>query len=251
MVTVLDTKMQAIVREHFKELHQFYRGLVLDETDAASWKIRGELRLSASYNGNTIRDRFHIEIQIPPDYPESVPSVWETEGRIPDSFHKYSNKSLCLGSPLNVKIKFRENPMLLWFVEELLIHYLFGFCSYERTGVMPFGELTHEKGMLESYKELFRLQTDIQTLQMLKLIAEGKYKGHLECPCGSGKRMRHCHGPQLIEISGFQQQSQFYEDYLKCILEYICDGNKLPLSFRNKKLGKSLGPKHVAFIFQR
>lgn len=238
MATDLDIEREPIVREQFNELHQFYRELVLDETVAGPWTICGELKFSASYNGDSIQDSFHVQIQIPSNYPESVPIVWETEGRIPDSFHKFTNKSLCLGSPLNVKIKFLENPTILGFVEGLLVPYLFGFCTYERTGVMPFGELAHNRGMLDSYKDLFRLRTDIQALQMLKLIAEGKYKGHLECPCGSGKRMRHCHGPQLIKVSKFQRQSEFYEDYFKCILEYANEGNELPKSFRNKKLEK-------------
>ena len=251
MVTELDTEREPIVREQFNELHQFYRELVLDKTNANSWKARGELKLSASYDGVTIQDEFHIEIQIPPNFPESVPMVWETKGRIPDDFHKFTNKSLCLGSPLNVKIKFRENPTLLGFVEELLVHYLFGFCIYERTGMMPFGELTHDRGMLDSYKELFGLQTDIQTLQILKLMAEGKYKGHLQCPCESGKQMRQCHGPQLIEVSRFQQHAEFYKDYLTCILEYANEGNELPVSFRNKILEKRIGPKMAARIFKR
>lgn len=248
MATVLNPEKQPIVREHFNELQEFYRELVFSETDAGPWVIRGELKLSASYNGDSIQDSFHVEILIPSDYPESVPIVLETEGRIPDSFHKYQGKSLCLGPRLQVKMKFRENPTLLGFVEDLLIPYLFGRCSYERTSVMPFGEFTHERGILDAYKEVFRLQTDLQALQILKLIAEGKYKGHLVCPCGSDKRMRYCHGPQLIEISQFQSRSEFYEDYLTCILDYIRGGNDLPLSFRNKKLKKRLAKEYRSHL---
>ncbi|BBO78287.1 hypothetical protein DSCW_57040 [Desulfosarcina widdelii] len=248
MATVLRTEKRSIVRKHFEELHQFYRELVLDETDTGLWTIRGELKLSASYNEEYIQDSFHVEILIPPDYPESVPIVWETEGRIPNGFHKYRSKALCLGPPLQVKMKFRENPTLLGFVENLLIHYLFGRCSYEKNGVVPFGEYSHERGMLDSYKEAFHLQTDIQALQMVKLIAEGKYKGHLTCPCGSGKRIRHCHGPQLIKISQFQRRSEFYEDYFTCIMEYIRGGNELPLFFRNKKLEKRLAKEYRSYL---
>ena len=247
----MSSEKQKEIREQFDELKKHYRELILEDDESGLWKIKGKLRFSASYNNEIIQDVFKVEIVLPVDYPESVPIVKETEGRIPAEFHKYSDTSLCLGSPFNVKKKFQECPTLLWFVEDILVHYLFSFCVYERSGVMPFGELSHERGMIDSYKELFGLETDMQTLQMLRLMAENKYKGHLACPCESGERIRNCHGPLLTDISRHQRTTDFFRDYAVCIMEYVCTGHQLPISLRSKKLVKYFGTKKADCIFER
>ncbi len=250
MDIVLNSEFQKIVRCHFDEVSEYYPELVI-EADNDSYKVYGPLAFVAHYNDNALRDRFEVKMLIRPDYPNSIPDVWETGGRIPDFYHKYKDDSLCLGKALNTKIKFDENPTLLWFIDKLLVPYFYSFCHKQITGNLPYGELDHSpRGNLDGYKELFNLTADIQALQMLRLMAEGKYKGHFKCPCGSGKRMRYCHGPELIQVSCYQSQSDFFTEYCLCLMEYIKGGNKLPMLFRSKKLVKFFGPELAGYIFQ-
>lgn len=246
----MNNEFQKIVRCHFDEVIEHYPELIL-KADNDSYKVYGPLAFAAHYNDDILRDRFEVKILIRSDYPNSIPDVWETGGRIPDSYHKYKDASLCIGKSLNAKIKFDKNPNLLFFIDKLLVPYFYSYCYKQLTGNMPYGELDHNaRGVLDGYKELFNLTADIQALQMLRLIAEEKYKGHLQCPCGSGKRMRHCHGPQLIQVARYQSQSDFFMEYCLCLLEHIKGGKKLPMSFRSKKLEKFIGSKYAGHIFQ-
>ena len=79
---------------------------------------------------------------------------------------------------------------------------------------MPFGELSHGGiGILEYYQELFDLKDTRRVLTMLKILADDKYRGHDRCPCGSGKRLRSCHGGKLLEVQPLQSPSNFQRDF--------------------------------------
>ena len=49
-------------------------------------------------------------------------------------------------------------------------------------------------------------------LALLKLLADGKYRGHLICPCGSEKILRKCHGPILLGLLKHQPKERFLRD---------------------------------------
>ena len=233
----MDNLRQAVIQNHFTELTKQYSGLTLADGDYGTWIVQGALSFSATYEGLTIKDKFQIELYIPEDYPDTHPVAKETDGRIPKEFHTNPDGSLCLGAPLEVRMKFAKKPTLLGFVSEQVIPFLFSFCYWQRHGKMPFGELSHGgEGILEYYAQLFNVTSDIIALELLKVLAEDNYRGHHDCPCGSGRRVRHCHGELLRKIGTYQSQDEFLYDYVQCLTHLQESGQKLPKTLLSKKL---------------
>lgn len=209
-----------LIQSQFNELKSIYPGLSLLEKDDGIFLIQGMLDFSANYNEVIIEDIFDIEIVIPVGYPHNLPEVREIGGRIPRNFHTYSDGTLCLGAQLSIRMKFIRNPTLNTFVQELIIPYLYSFCHKRIYKTMPYGELSHGgQGILEFYCELFNTKSEDVAIGFLRILA-GNYRGHQSCPCGSGNKLRDCHGESIRMISTYQDQNSFKYDYKQC-LEYL------------------------------
>lgn len=233
----MDNVRQVVIQKHFIELSKHSPGLALTKGDYDLWIVRGILDFSATYEDVTIRDKFETELSIPEDYPDTPPVAKETGRRIPKEFHTNQEGSLCLGAPLEIRMKFSRNPSLLGFVNEQVIPFLFSFCYWEKNGEMPFDELPHGgKGIIEYYAQLFNVTSDMITIELLKILAEDNYRGHHYCPCNSGKIVRHCHGEILRKIGAYQNQDEFLYDYIQCLTHLQESGQKLPESLFSKKL---------------
>lgn len=63
-------------------------------------------------------------------------------------------------------------------------------------------------GDLEYLKDLFKVDDWGQVLNFMLYVVQSPYRGHLLCPCGSGKRIRNCHGEILKKVisSGLQEE---------------------------------------------
>ena len=202
-----------LIQQQFDELAQAFSGLKLCEDTTGQWVIRGTLSFAATFNSVTIADSFSILITLPDDYPNIPPSVQETGGRITADFHQYSDRTLCLGAPVEVFRRFKADPRLIAFVKTIVVEYLYGYAYFEKYGKLPFGELSHGcKGIREYYQETFNTD-DVQTaLVLLKILADGAYRGHHTCPCGSGKILRKCHGQILLGLLKHQSKERFLRD---------------------------------------
>jgi hypothetical protein len=230
------------IQKQFEELRAKYKGLGISVRDDGLTSIKGPLRFIGSYEGIELEDEFEVEIILPAEYPELPPVVQETGGRIPVEYHRNPGGTLCLGAPLEVRIKFGRQRNLIGFVEELLVHYLFSFSYYERNDRVPFGELSHGgRGIWEYYRELFDIEDDVVILELLKILADQSYRGHHDCPCNSGQILRNCHGRQLLEIQKYQSHEDFLLDYCD-VLHYLlkCNGDNIPVTVMAKSLEKKL-----------
>lgn len=227
-----------LIQEQFLELKNIYQRLSLvDQADPKCMFVKGTLDFSGRGNGQLINDSFEIEILISEVFPKEPPSTKEIGGRIPSAFHHYDDGSLCLGTPLHIRMTFLQNPTLLGYVQDLVIPYLFSYCYWKKFGRMPFGELSHgRKGIMEYYKELFNLKSDLVVIKLLKIIAEDNYRGHHICPCGSGKIIRQCHGEIIRKIKIYQCQDDFIHDYCRCILYLKKNVKKIPTSLLSQKI---------------
>jgi hypothetical protein len=161
-----------------------------------------EFRATAS-DSPPITDRFRLRIQIPRNFPDSLPAVFEIGGRIPPtgSFHVNPDRSLCLGSPLRLRWILSSNPTLRAFAESCVIPYLYAI-SYRLTngGNLVFGELPHgHSGELADYVDLFRLKSVSQVRLALKYLGMKKRRANKRpCPCGCSKRLGACHFNQRL-----------------------------------------------------
>jgi hypothetical protein len=181
------------------ELLQRYN-LSLRPADLGELVLAGPIDFQTeSATCGTIFDSFTVQLRIPADFPRSIPSVREIGGRIPPDFHQLADEGLCLGSPLRLRLAIARNPTLLGFVENCVLPYLIGFSIFERTGKMPFGELAHGgRGLLDEYRELLGVATDLACVGMLRLLGLKKRVANKKpCPCGSHKRLGVCHHRKL------------------------------------------------------
>lgn len=150
-----------------------------------------------------VLDQYQIEIDLPNDYPYSLPIVRETGGRIPRSVDRHVSKdgTLCVGLPDALWMDGTGTDSFLRFLEGPLRTFLLGNSLVEHGDPWPFGEWGHERsGVFQYYSELFATDDSKVVITLLDSAYRANLKGHLPCPCKSGKNFRRCHSPRVREI---------------------------------------------------
>ena len=229
-----------LIADQFADLKIKYPGLnfILKENVPL---VHGPLDFRAKYNSETITGVFNIEITFPEDYPATPPTAREIGGCIPSDFHKNENDILCLTAPVILKMQFSQSPTLIFFVDNIVVPYLYSFRYWEKNGKMPFGEYAHGfEGIIQSYQDLLNSTSDIVVLKLLRILAEGNYRGHIPCPCDSGKKLRNCHGPILIETSTGADTESFLHDFLGYLFLVHESGTEIPHGLISKRIDKSV-----------
>lgn len=141
-----------------------------------------------------MKDTFKLKFDFPIDYPNSLPLVTETGGKIDPSFHHYTSGGLCLCATTEQYMVFSKDPTLKNYIENLVNPYLVSWLWYKRFGVMPWGERVHgPQGLFDSYKELLKIDDPYRVLPFLQKIVYNAINQREDCPCGSGISFRHCH----------------------------------------------------------
>lgn len=215
--------MAESVRERFsrwrlEELLRRYPGLriipIKDDELILSGKVA--FRLQGPDHG-PIEDAYTIEIRVPPDFPERVPTAEEVSGRIPEEFHKLDANRLCLASPTELRLKLALSPTLLTFVEKFVIPYLFSFSYFTQHGMMPFGELEHgSKGIYQYLGDLFDAPAHPGIEQFVLLAAMKKRLANKQpCPCRSGRRLGRCHHRRINRLRDRLGRGWFQQEYTR------------------------------------
>jgi len=237
-----DIKSRHIVEHQFDELAKRYTGLTLTRLEDGSYLITGDLSFSAEYNGEKISDQFALEITIPAHYPKNVPKVKEVGDRIPADFHKNGDGSLCLDMPIELRKIFHTEGTLSDFIDKAVVHFLYAFCYYKRHGEMPYGEWSHGgEGILEYYRQEFDIEDDLAVVGLLRILADDDYRGHIQCPCSSGKKLRKGHGEQLRQFAEYQTPGEFMYEYKHAAIFLVEKKIPIPQEFISKSLQKKSG----------
>lgn len=193
---VPESLRQRFVRWRIDELLAKYSGLRLMPGPPGWVKLAGGLAFGAEGpSKERIDDEYQIELSIPDQFPDQLPAVRETAGRIPPSYHKLDDGALCLGSPTSLRLILTASPSLLRFVERCVIPYLYGRSHFERHGTLPFGELRHgEAGIRQDFASLFGTNCEETIPEFVRLAAMRKRQANKQaCPCGSRRRLGRCH----------------------------------------------------------
>ena len=162
----------------------------------------GELVLNHVYDGVRMTGKFDIKVVVPRDFPLALPTVKELSNCIDDLYtHRYPNGYLCLASNLELKMHISKNHDISIFVDKYVIPYLYTYKYFKEYGIYPYGERSHGMmGDLEYLKDLFCVDNWKQVFDIMMFTTQSSYRGHLLCPCGSGKRIRNCHGNILRDM---------------------------------------------------
>lgn len=149
-------------------------------------------------------DRYSVEIVLLADYPNTVPLVWETGGKIPRHADHHVNKEtgeVCLFVPDEGWKIYPPGTTFLEFLNGPVRNFFLGQSVFRRTGEWPFGQRRHgPAGILEYYAELLGIDEATVILAYLECLSRPTLKGHWPCPCKSGKRIRDCHRHQINEL---------------------------------------------------
>jgi hypothetical protein len=186
-------QLKAEIERDYPNLHFFIEGDIVF--------ARGSFPIS---HEGRILDRYQIEIEFPHDYPESLPIVRETGGRIPRTadYHINSNTAeVCLFVPDERWWVLPPGSTFLEFLNGPVRNFFLGQSLVEIGQPWPFGQWLHgADGILEFYTRLLGTNELTIILKYLEYLIKPVIKGHWNCPCGSGKRLRQCHSEQLWDL---------------------------------------------------
>ena len=162
--------------------------------------IKGEFRCYAAGPNNFVVDEiYNIDVRIPPGFPRRLPQVFETGGRIPQSFHHLETGALCLGAPISLRLAIERSPTIGAFLDKVVTPYLYAHAYYAKLGIMPFGELPHgAAGLEKEVLRFFRMPSRTRVLELLQIAGLRRREGNKKaCPCGSGRRVGRCHNARI------------------------------------------------------
>lgn len=133
-------------------------------------------------------------------HPEGLPTLCCNDTKLPSgnlARHIMSDGTACLGVGAEIKRRLHPENGLVGMFHDLVSPFLAWQVYYETNGhAPPTGQRAHfGKGILEFYAEDLGLPDLSGVPDFMKLLAkQDRPKGHLICPCGSGKKLRDCHG---------------------------------------------------------
>jgi hypothetical protein len=171
----------------------------------------GKLNLTGSLDiGYGSKNTFDIEIIVSDKYPNKIPEVHETSGRVPsvmDRHYMSDDTGCCLVMPHRYTEYFKPLMIFEEFIDVLVVPFFQNQIYYEINGKFVTGYRHGEHGIWEHYVEVFGEDLTLDTLLLLleavldqRLKRMNKIKGHKPCPCGSGRIQRYCHGKGLIQL---------------------------------------------------
>lgn len=222
----MEREVTADFHEQLAELTSVHRQLTNITERQHEIVVSGSLPFEAFADGlETIRGSFDIELTIPRSFPESLPRVRETGRQIESSYpHLNPDGTLCLALPVEQRRVLREQPTFLEFVNRLVIPFLYGYSYWKKHGQHPFGEQDHgDAGVLRYYLDTLQLRDKVAVLAVLSFLLMHGYRGHHDCPCGSGLRVRGCHGTALLQLYQLHTRHTLQSDFL-AVLRICIDG---------------------------
>jgi len=200
-----------------------------------SFEVIGDIHVNARWGEFIVNEWFSIKITAV-NFPELPPVCIETSGKV-INYHVNPQKDLCLGSPRVLHEEITAHPDIVFYINRFIIPFLFSFRYHQKYGVSPFGELEHGgDGLFPNYREIFKTN-DLTICTFLTYGTKFLYRGHHPCPCGSGLRLRKCHGPRLRAL---------FEDYHPALLLTDLENCSHSLKIHNMRHQKSLFEKRYA-----
>jgi len=203
----------AFSKEEIAEVKKEFPNLNL--TKPGVWK--GALAFDHIYREYRIADEYEVKIEVPEDFPDTIPIVSEIGGRTEEiakerklddirDLHKNTHDgTICLCVKQVEHEKVPPGSTLVDFINVLVIPYLYGLSYFNEQGKWPWKDYGHGfKGLLEFYAEdptpqgkravnavLASLPKDIDKRTYLSLLLAPTMNP--ACVCESGTPLKECH----------------------------------------------------------
>ena len=136
-------------------------------------------------------------------HPREMPVLFCDDQKLPAGIfdrHIMSDGTACLGIGAELKRKWRPENGLVGFFRDYVTPFLAWQVYYDEFGhAPPSGQRSHgAMGIMEFYAEELGLTDSTRAPDFMMLLAKKERPGgHLPCPCGSGRKLRDCHGNEL------------------------------------------------------
>lgn len=215
--------MNQEIKEQIADVLKKYPDFEVKE-EAASCTLSGKFIMNAEYNNIPLYDEYEIEIVVRDIFPDEVPEVRNLGNDIPTAFeHFYSNGALCLGAACELYDFLAEKKSLRSFIDEIVMSYFYAVSYYRRYGTVPYGERSHGiKGIEEAYMDRYEVADQNVLIQLMMYLAGVyRYRGHIDCPCGSGMRFRDCHGQKILRDIMSPINRVYRADAYQVLVAYI------------------------------
>lgn len=176
--------LQEVLRDKYPDLAVSYVGS----------KICIQGSFSVVYDGEVLT-RYQIEIEWPAN-DDKVPVLRETAGRVPwvAARHMNSNGVACPLVPEEWILRAPEQRTLLHYLDGPVRNFFIGQSLVDLGKPWPWGERSHGyRGLIEAYGEMVGMKDEAAIRKCLDYLSRSSIKGHWECHCGSGQRLRKCH----------------------------------------------------------
>lgn len=159
------------------------------------WQSEGKIEIIDSER--VLWKIFSVKIYIPSNYPKTLPSISETGNAIPkeDDWHVNRDGSCCVGPNTKIYRKLNYNISLKRWLDIVVLPYLFDQVHKLEKGFYIGKEHSHgKKGLVNDYKEWWKLESEDEVINKLKLITKKvKYPRNSICFCNSNDKYKRCH----------------------------------------------------------
>lgn len=150
-------------------------------------------------------DRYDISIVLPRSYPRELPVVREVGGRIPwiADRHVEADGKACVMIPEDRWQFFPNEASIIEFIEVPVANYFLSQSYFEEHNEWPLGEWKHGwDGVIQYYRWLIGTENDLTVYRFLYVLSRQELKLYLECPCGSGQKIKRCCRAKTMELRG-------------------------------------------------
>ena len=186
------------LRDEIVKLLDSQSSLRMEENNS-EYIIQGVYIYSLDYIGCILQGERNIKLIVPKNFPNSIPKFYVFD--YPEHIeHIYEDGNVCLATIGEMIYFLNEMPSLIAFIERFVDAFVYTLDWFEKYKTYPFGDRNHGyKGSMDYYLNDLNL-TKEQYKSMVIMIYKNQYRGHMSCICGSGKKLRDCHGKYMLPI---------------------------------------------------
>lgn len=186
-----------LTTDDMQDFIRAYPGMALLPALGNETVFEGRFAFTGSWPGaQDVTDAYELRIEVP-EYPQQLPRVFETAGRIPKDIDEHvfpRSGKLCLGSELRLRTKIGATLNLVHFADQCIVPYLYSTTRRQSEGQFVLGELAHgNPGLFDDYQDIFGVSNQDAVLAALRILATKPSSADRHpCPCGCGKRLAQC-----------------------------------------------------------
>ncbi len=229
----------ALYNEVQTQVHQHFRTLRL-VTDNGVAFIRGALPIGEGNNSEL--DRYQIEIELPEDFPNSLPTVKETAGKIPRNPDRHINDdgTACLFVREETAMYWNRQTSLADFISGPVYQFFLGQTYYTEHGDWPFGQREHgAQGIAQFYFDELGTTSLFVVTSFLGCLTNPAWDRKRLCYCGSKKTLSYCHLNKVVSLRAQIPQS-IARDSLKQINSLLRSSAKKKLTVVQVRLAQTV-----------